>query len=356
MGDGIPPIGERTLVDAEHAVEAASLDVEIRGRDRPAGNWVRWTLKRAVIIVLTLFAISLIVFGDTQVLPGDAAEAILGRTATPSEVTRLQAELGLDRSAVDQYGSWLGGLLTGDLGDSLVAKVPVSEYLSPKIENTALLVLIATLVTIPLSIVIGVYSAVRRDTAPDRAVSLTTIVLNAIPDFVVALVLVVLFATTVFEVLPAVSILPPGASPLSELDKFVLPAASLIIVCIPYLARLVRASMIDVLESEYIVAAQLRGLPKRRVLYGHALRNALVPMIQGSAQVLAYMAGGIVVVEFVFGFPGLGEALVAAVQTRDLPVIQAITMILAVFYVLVNLVADMLSVAISPQLRTSGEM
>jgi peptide/nickel transport system permease protein len=324
------------------------------GGVRVRGKRARWVVRRVALAVFTLFVVSLIVFAATQLLPGDAAQAIAGRSGTPERVEQLRQELDLDRPAVSQYLDWITGFVRGDLGPSVAANEPVSSVLGSKIANTLLLVFLAALITLPLSVLIGVWAAVRRDRPFDKVFQIVSLVLNAIPDFVVGLLLAVVFATTVWKVLPAVSLIPAGSSPLSHLDVFVLPVATLVLVCVPYLARLVRASMIDVLESEYVQLARLKGLPEREVRYRHALLNALVPAIQGSAQVLAYMAGGIVLVEYVFAFPGLGAELVEAVQLRDLATIQAATLMLAAFYIVVNLVADLLTVVMTPKLRTEG--
>jgi peptide/nickel transport system permease protein len=344
-----PPEPEAPVTDAVVSDELREVEAP-----RVRGRMLVWVARRLALAVLTLFVVSLVVFVATQVLPGDAAQAIAGRSGTPERVEELRAELNLDRSSAAQYLDWISGVLRGDLGPSVAANEPVSSVLSSKVTNTLVLVLLASLITLPLSVVLGVWAAVRRDGWLDRTFQFVSLVLNAIPDFVVGLLLAVVFATTVWQILPGASLIPEGASPFSEIDAFVLPTATLVLVCVPYLARLIRASMIDVLESEYVQLARLKGLPEREVRYRHALPNALMPAIQGSAQVLAYMAGGIVLVEYVFAFPGLGAELVEAVQLRDLPVIQAATLILAAFYIVVNLVADLLTVALTPKLRTEG--
>jgi peptide/nickel transport system permease protein len=342
----VPGADQTDPFAAEQVLETAPLPVDPRRH--------LWVVRRLLLAVVTLFVVSVIVFTATQILPGDAAQQILGRTATPDRVQQLREELGLDRSAVSQYLTWAGGVVKLDFGNSLAAREPVTELIGGRLTNTLLLVSIAFLITVPLSLLIGVWAAVRRDRPVDHGVSTISLLLNAIPDFVVGMVLVLLFATSLWTVLPAVSLIPQGESAFSHLDAFVLPVATLVIVDVPYLARLVRASMIDALESEYVQLARLKGLPEREVLFRHALPNALVPTIQGSAVVLAYMAGGIVVVEYLFQFSGIGSALVSAVQARDLPVVQATTLILAAFYVLANLVADILTVLVTPRLRTAG--
>jgi peptide/nickel transport system permease protein len=217
--------------------------------------------------------------------------------------------------------------------------------------NTALLVVLAAAITLPLAILFGLVGAIRRDRPVDHALAGFAIVLTAVPDFVVGMVLVIVFATTVFKFAPAVSLIPDGSSPLMYLGAFVLPVATLVLVSVPYLGRLLRASMIDVLQSEYVLWARLKGMPERTVILRHALPNALVPLVQGTALILAYMAGGVVVIEYLFAFPGLGSTLLVAVQSRDIPVIQAVCLMFAAFYVVVNIAADAGSVLLTPRLK-----
>lgn len=329
-------------------------DLELGSGLFAGGRRHLWILRRVALALVTLLVVSIIVFVATQVLPGNAATAILGQHATPSRVAQLSRQLHLDRSAVSQYLSWLGSVVHGQFGTSLAAQEPVTTLMGSRVVNTLLLVLFSAIITLPLSIVLGIRAAVRRDRVEDHAFSVVTLVLNAVPDFVVGMLVVVLLATNVLHLLPAISLIPQGTDPLSNLKAFILPVATLVIVDVPYLARLVRASMIDVLGSEYVQLARLKGLSERRILFRHALPNALVPTIQGAAQVLAYMAGGIVVVEYIFSFPGLGGGLLTAVQNRDIPTIQFATLVLAAFYVVVNLAADVATVAVSPRLRTGG--
>ncbi len=306
---------------------------------------------RAAVMLSTLFVISIVVFAATQVLPGDAATHILGKNASPESLARVRTQLGLDRPLVSQYWGWISGLFQGDLGMSTSARIPVSELIGSRIANTALLVVLAAAITVPLAIGYGLLGAVRRDRPVDHLLGAFAIVFTAVPDFVVGMVLVFLFATIVLTVLPAVSLIPIGENPLAYLQEFILPVATLVLVSVPYLGRLLRASMIDVLQSEYVLWARLKGMPERTVILRHALPNALVPMVQGTALILAYLSGGIVVIEYLFAFPGLGSALLAAVQTRDIPVIQAVCLMFAALYVVVNLAADVLSVLLTPRLR-----
>jgi peptide/nickel transport system permease protein len=302
---------------------------------------------------VTLFLVSLIVFAATQALPGDPARAILGRTATPESLKTLRQQLHLNQPVGSQYAHWLKGLVTGDLGRSLAADQPVTKLIGRRVENSAFLMLIAALVSVPLSIALGSMAARRRDGPFDHTTSIVLLALAALPEFVVAIGLVVLFGTTVFHVLPAVSLIPPGEAPWRHLKELVLPAVALVLAVSPYIARIMRASMVEVLESDYVEMARLKGLPERTVLWRHALPNGIAPAIQVIALNLAYLAGGIVVVEFVFGYPGIGGAFVDAVANRDLPVVQALAILIAAAYVVLNLCADVATILVSPRLRTS---
>jgi peptide/nickel transport system permease protein len=310
--------------------------------------------RRLALGVLTLFLISLIVFAAVVALPGDAATAILGREATPDRIAALREQLHLNDSVVSQYLSWIGGVLTGSFGDSAATQQPVSELLSGRIVNTGFLVLVAALVAIPLSIGIGVWTAMRRDRAVDHVVSTSTLVMAALPEFVIGIGLILVFATSVFTWLPAVSLLAPDERAWSDLRVVVLPAATLVLAVTPYISRIMRGSMIEVLESEYVTMARLKGLPESIVIWRHAVPNAIVPAIQVTALQLAWMAGGVVVVEFVFSYPGIGAALIDAVDNRDMPVVQTVTMLAAAIYVVLNLLADLVTIAVTPRLRTEA--
>ena len=310
-------------------------------------------VRRVLLGLLTLFLVSIVVFAATQTLPGDPAHAILGRDATPDSIAELRRQLDLDEDAATQYGHWLKGILSGDLGESLAARQPVSEVIGKRVENSALLLLLAAVISIPLSIFIGAATARGRDGPLDHATSVGLLGLAALPEFVVAILLVVLLGTTVYPVLPAVSLIPPQDHPWEHMNELVLPVLTLVIVVVPYMSRIMRASMVDVLESDYVEMARLKGLPERQVLWRHSLPNGIAPTIQVIALNLGYLAGGIVVVEYVFGYPGIGSAFVDAVANRDIPVVQALAILIAALYVLVNVVADVATILVSPRLRTS---
>jgi peptide/nickel transport system permease protein len=344
----VHPEGSTDVVVDLEAAEAGA-------RPPRAAGWLSphlWVLRRLLLGVLTLLVVSIVVFAATEALPSDPARAILGKSATPQLLRALRAQLGLNRPLRTQYVSWLGHLIRGDLGTSLAGRVPVTSLLGSAALNSFSLLLVVMILAVPLGIFIGATTAIRRDRLVDRGALTTSLILTAVPDFVLGLLLVILFATTVFHLLPAVALIPPGSLPFAYPAEMALPVLTLVIYILPYLSRLVRAATIDVLESDYVTMARLKGMPERVVLLRHALPNALIPVIQGSALMTTYLLGGIVVVEFVFGYPGLGSLLTSAITEHDLPVIQAVTLIFAGSVVFFNLVADMLTIYLTPRLRT----
>jgi peptide/nickel transport system permease protein len=320
---------------------------------RPRLKLLRFVVRRLALGILTLLLVSLVVFAATQALPGDAARSVLGRDVTPERLQAVREELGLDRPVPEQYWNWISGVVTGDLGTSLTSQKPISELLSDRIANSAVLVAIAALIAFPLSVLLGAITAYRRDSFFDHANSVVSVTLASLPEFVIAITLVLLFSTTVFHWFPAVSLIEPDLPIWKQLDKLVLPVLTLVIYEAPYVSRIMRASMIEILESEYIDMARLKGLSERRVLASHALPNSIIPTIQVIAVQLAVLVGGIVIVEFVFGYPGIGQGLVNAVADRDLPMVQAISLLIAGVYVIVNMLADIATILLTPRLRTA---
>jgi peptide/nickel transport system permease protein len=314
----------------------------------------RTIVRRLMLGVLTLFLVSVVIFAATQLLPGDAARAVLGRDATPERLAAFRREFHLNESAVAQYWHWLTGLLHGDPGTSLANGLPVWSTVRPRVVNSLYLMIVVGLVGVPLSLGLGIWAALRRDKAFDHATSTITLAAAALPEFVVAIALIILFATVVLHALPPVSLVAPGTSVWSNPDVLVLPVATLTIAVVPYIYRMARGTMIEVLESEYMEMARLKGTPRRALLLRHALPNALAPTVQAIALTFAYLAGGVVVVEFVFGYPGIGQGLVQAVSARDLPTVQFIVLLLAAFYVAVNILADVVAIMVTPKLRTSS--
>jgi len=308
-------------------------------------------IRRSLMSVVTLLLVSLIIFSMLEVLPGDVASRILGRDATPETLEQLRTELGLDKPAPVRYLTWLGGLVTGDMGQSLVSSRPVEEILAPRIFNTVLLSAYAFLIYLPLTIIPALLQALNRDRSVDHAFSVVTLVLLSVPDFLLATILLLAFVV-MLPLLPAISLVDQSSSAWEYLRAMTLPALTLAIVMAVYAVRMLRDNLIEVLDSDYIRMAELKGLSRRRVLLRHALPNALVPTLNVTALNLAYLVGGVVVVEKVFSYPGFGSLLVDSLQLRDLPVIEATVMISAFVYVVANLIADVAAILLNPRLRT----
>ena len=327
----------------------------ISGSRSPRTAMVLWIVRRALLSLLVLLGVSVLIFLATQALPGDPAVQILGHTATPEQLTELRKQLGLDQPLLNQYATWLGNVLTGSLGQSLTSPQSVSSLLIDRGLASLALVGASALIAIPLAVLLGSLGAMRRDRPSDHATQGIFLVLTALPEFVIGLGLLILLGTTVFTVLPPVALIPSGGAAFTHPRELALPVMTLVLAVVPYLTRLQRAAMIDVLESDFVQMARLKGLPERIVVRRHALRNSLVPVVQGSALTLIYLTGGIVAIEYLFAYPGLGSALTTAVAGRDLPVVQAIVLLLASVYVIVNLVADLLTVLLVPRLRTRRE-
>jgi peptide/nickel transport system permease protein len=312
----------------------------------------RMLVVRAMLAAVTLVAISIIVFAATQLLPGNAAQAKLGKQATPAAVAALDRQLGLDKPALTQYLHFAGGLLRGNPGISLTSGHPIMTDLVPLLENSAFLVVVAAAISIPISLLLGTLAAVRRDGILDEVSAFVQRVLASLPEFVIGLCLIALLATSVLRIFPAVSVIPPGSPPWDYMKLVWLPSLTLAIVVIPNIALIMRAAMVEVLESDYVEMARLSGTPEPRIVLRHALPNALGPAFQVIALNLAYLAGGVIVVESVFSYTGVGTALRNAVLDRDFPTAQVITMLIAAVYVLTNLLADVATLLVTPRLRT----
>lgn len=308
--------------------------------------------RRLALGIVTLFVVSLVVFTATQLLPSDPAQAILGRDATANSVAALRTKLGLDHTAFYQYTHWLKGIVTGDPGESFNARQPILDYIGDRVVNSLFLLVLASVISIPLSLLLGAISARKRDSAFDNVTSNTMLALVSLPEFVVGIILVLLFSVRVWHLLPAVSTIGIGEGPWSDMHGMILPTATLVIGSVPYISRVVRASMIEVLESDYVEMARLKGAPEKLVLWRHALPNALGPVFQVIALNVAYFAAGVIVVESLFNYPGIGGALRDSVRVRDIPVIQFLVMVLAAVYVFTNIAADVATVLVTPRLRT----
>jgi peptide/nickel transport system permease protein len=313
---------------------------------------LKFILRRLLLGVATLFVVSFLIFSLTKVMRGDTASIVLGREANPEALQELRSEFGLDQPFFTQYGKWIGGILTGDLGNSFTTRQAVWEGLSPRVGSSLFLLLCAGLVSIPLSLAVGSYAALHRDKRFDSVSSFVLLALAALPEFVVGAFLVIVFATNVTKLLPATFYLSPEDPPWANMKGIILPVITLTISVLPYVSRVTRAAVVEVLESDYVEMARLKGMPERTVLWRHALPNALGPIFQVIALNLAYLAGGVIVIEWLFNYPGIGSALNDAVRSRDLPVVQFLALSISAVYIVTNLLADIGTVLATPRLRT----
>jgi len=323
-------------------------------RQHGAAAWAVWIARRLGLALLTLWLVSILVFLATAAL-GDPVRAILGRdyNANPGRVAELEALLHSDESLVSRYFDWLSGLLHGDLGTSLATGLPVSDLIKDSVINSAMLVFLAALVMIPLAFAIAMISVHYRRKRPDTVIQTILLAMAGLPEFVIGVLLLALFSTTVFHIFPAVTITSPTGHPWDNWKVMVLPTLTLVLWVTPYVSRIVRSSLLEVIDSEYVELARLKGIPEKVVMRKHALLNAIVPGIQVIALQLAFLAGGVVVVETLFAYPGMGLELVDAVRNHDVQVVQALSMIIASVYVVVNLIADILSILLTPRARTA---
>ena len=326
------------------------------GRSREASPLLRFVGRRLLGAVAALFVASLVIFAGTQLLPGDAASVVLGRNGSPATVKALHKQLKLDRPAYQQYIDWIEGLAHGDLGNSAVGmaqgatSAPIWPLISDAVLNSVILAVITALLMIPLSLGLGVLAAVLRGRVLDHVISVASLAAIALPEFVIGSLLIGVFFVGL-DWLPPVAIVAPGANPLDHPAKLVLPIATLLLASLAAGVRMVRAGMVEVLQTEYVQTARLNGVSERRVLWRYALRNALPTSVQILAQNLQWLIGGIIITENVFAYPGIGSTLVTAVGNRDLTLVMSVAMLIAVVYVLLNLVADLLVMLLVPKLR-----
>jgi peptide/nickel transport system permease protein len=307
--------------------------------------------RRLLLALLTVWLASLGVFLAIQALPGDVATQILGRDANAQDVAALRSELGLDEPPWQRYLDWFGSLLHGDFGTSLVNHLPVAAEVGIRLRNTLLLAGVTVVLGVTLALVLGVVAGLTRDRWPDLAISTLSLIGMSLPEFVTATVLVLLFSINI-PLFPAVVLAGPGATVSELLPAIWLPSLALTVVMAAYIIRMLRTSVIDVMAGEFAVTARLKGLSPTRVVLRHVLPSALLPTLNVIAINVAWLIGGVVVVESVFNYPGIGLLTIDAVRNRDLPVIQTIAVLGAATYVLCNLAADLAAMAINPRLRT----
>jgi peptide/nickel transport system permease protein len=313
----------------------------------------KWIVRRTLSSIVGLFAISVLVFIATQALPSDPARVILGPEASEEAIQTLHHQLGLDQSLLSQYLHWITPALQGDFGVSIDSKMPVVSLVAGKVNNTLILLGFTLALLIPAAFVIGIYLALHKDALLDRVSISLLIFVKAVPSFAIAYGLVMLLSTLVFNIFPAVSLIQSTQPIWGQLEFMVLPMLTLVLTSLPYLVRLIRGSLIEVLQSDFIISAHLRGLSKTQVIWKYAIPNAVIPTIQAIALIASVLLGGALVVEVVFAYPGIGSALNAAVDIRDIPVIQAVVVFLASGVMAINLLADIVTVLLTPKLRTA---
>ena len=319
--------------------------------------------QRLLLGLLTLFVVSIIIFTAVNMLPGDFAQAILGQSATPEAVAAIRRDLGLDQPPITRYFTWLAGVLQGDLGTSFAqanfasfvgedsgTRTTVADQIAPRIKNTLFLAGVTAVIAVPFAIGLGILSALYRDSAFDKVSNVFTLTSISSPEFFVAYILI-LFLAVLNPWLPSLSNIYDGMAFSDRLEKTMLPALALTLVVTAHMMRMTRAAIINLLASPYIEMARLKGMKPMRVIVHHALPNALAPIINVVALNLAYLVTGVVVVEVVFVYPGVGQLFVDSVKIRDIPVVQACCLIFAAVYILLNLLADILSILSNPRLR-----
>lgn len=310
----------------------------------------RYVLRRLGFLLLTILVTSLIVFVVTQMLPGDVARVILGREAGEEALQALREELGLDEPLPVQYGRWLGSFVTGDWGRSFSTRTEIRLVVLQRLGNSLMLAALILALSVPLAVVLGVVAALNEDGLLDNVISVSALSVVGLPEFVTGLVLIQVFAFGLGW-LPANSSIRLGTGFAAALPMLILPAVTATLVLLAYIARLTRAGVIEELKQPYVRTAVLKGLPRRQVIVKHVLRNALMPTITVIAISLGWMISGLVVIENVFNYPGLGRLLLFAIDRRDLPLLQAVTMVTVVGYALANLVADLLYAYLNPRIR-----
>lgn len=310
---------------------------------------LKMIFQRLGLGLLTLFIISVIIFSAIELLPGDIAQEILGQAATPETVEAFRRELGLNKPPVERYVDWLGGAVQGDFGRSLANNREISELIGGRLANTLILAAYAALISVPIAIGLGVLAALYRNTWFDRGINILTLTSISFPEFFVAYILILWLAVKA-NVFPSISNISAGAGVGEVAYRAFLPALTLTLVVTAHMMRMTRAAIINLLASPYIEMARLKGIPQRRVILKHALPNALAPIINVVALNLAYLITGVVVVEVVFVYPGLGQLMVDSVAKRDILVVQACCLIFATAYIALNLLADVLSIATNPRL------
>ena len=306
--------------------------------------------KRIALGLGLLLAISALIFAGTEMLPGDVAQSILGQSATPEALANLRADMGLDKPALERYLSWLGGILQGDLGNSLSSGRDIGEMIGGRLGNTLFLAMCTAIIAVPLAVILGMIAVHFRNGMVDKLISVTTITAISLPEFFIGYLLILVFAVNLGW-LPSSSIIYDGMSLGEKLTAIALPCATLTLVVLAHMMRMTRAAILNVMSSAYIETAELKGLSPFKIIFRHAFPNAISPIITVVVLNLAYLVVGVVVVEIIFVYPGMGQLLVDHVTKRDVPVVQAAGLIFAAIYILLNMFADIMSIIANPRLR-----
>lgn len=307
--------------------------------------------RRVALAAFTLLLVSMVVFTISSLLPGDAAQETLGQSATPEAVAALEVQLGLNLPAHLRYLHWLGGLVSGDPGQSMANNLPVGQIIADRLPKSLLLAGLAAAVSVPVALSIGILSAMRRGSRLDRALSVVTLSMVAVPEFLVATVAVLIFAVRL-RWLPSITLLPEHATLTDFLRAYALPVMTLCFVIIAQMARMTRAAVIDQLGQPYVEMAVLKGVRPTRIVLAHALPNAIGPIVNAVALSLSYLLGGAIIVETIFNYPGIASLMVDAVTSRDMPLLQACAMIFCTAYLLLVLIADVCAILANPRLRS----
>ena len=313
---------------------------------------LRFLTFRISLMLITLLVVSMAIFSITEILPGDVTNMILKATWTEERAADVREELDLNRPAYQRYLSWVGNAMRGDLGDSYFNKQPISDVLPRRIWHSLILAVFALLVGIPFALIAGIWAGIRPDSIGDRLVSTISLVGISLPEFVTGVVLMLILASTL-DLLPPTSHMLRGESPFTRPEILVLPALTLTGVLFAYIMRMTRASVMEVMQSPYVRTAILKGMPMRRVILRHVLPNSMLPTITIIAQNFGYMLGGLIIVENVFSYPGLGQELLNAMVHRDVPMLEAVSLIVAGTYALSNLAADLSYGVLDPRIRLS---
>lgn len=310
----------------------------------------RFILRRLSFMLITLLASSILIFIATQILPGDVARMVLGRFATEEALTNLREQLGLNRPLIEQYLSWLFNFVRGDWGMSLSSSTPVMELVFGRLRNSAMLAGVAFLMYVPAGILLGLIAALRKNRFVDHLISVVSLAFIGLPEFVTGVILIAVFAIKL-RWFPASSAIDPEAGFIEALPRLILPAVTVCMVSLAYITRMTRSSTLGVLSMDFVRTAYLKGLKPYQVLFGHVLRNALLPTVTVVAIGIGWLIGGLIVTESLFSFPGLGRLLLFAIQRQDLPLIQATTLLLVCIFSVSNLVADILYAWLNPRIR-----